>query len=264
MSKSLGGSIFIYNGIKQDYCYRESIMCLAELCDQVSIVDAGSDDGTAEDLVEYLIELTAAFGDKFIYTRFTNAQWHEQVGREKLSYFTNQAISKLTTEWVYNQQADEITHEASFEFIRQAIEHDVDAYFCRRLNLWKTPWMMLNVEQNRKPVSTEVVRLAKMPAYAYDDAEQLAVQSVHIFGDIDLIQIFHMGFVRDPVKHLAKIDNMQKEIFLWGDIDVKAKDCTEFQADRWFDPEKDLIPIPKPLPVFIQKWAADRYHSAVQ
>jgi hypothetical protein len=52
---------------------------------------------------------------------------------------------------------------------------------------------------------------------------------------------------------------MQLEVFLWGDYDEKAKNCTEFQADRWFDPEKDLVIIPKPLPKLIQQWAADRY-----
>lgn len=264
MAKTLGGASFIHNGIVQDYNYRETIDCLVELCDKVVIVDAGSTDGTYEDLRSYIDEVNKPFyNTRVLLIRASTEEWHAQQGREKLSFFSNIAISALSTDWVFYLQMDEILHEDSFPYVRAAIEEDgVDGYLVSRLNLWKDPHHMLNVPQERKPVSTEVIRLAKTKFRCFDDAESLAVDGVMgIFGDVNNIQIFHMGFIRDKVKHLEKIKHMQKEVFLWGDYDAKAKDCTEFQPDRWFDPEKDLVPIPKPLPKFIQQWCFQRYGS---
>jgi glycosyltransferase involved in cell wall biosynthesis len=263
--KTLGGASFVHNGITQDYNYRETIECLAELCDKVVIVDAGSTDGTYEDMVNLIDKLNKEYDTSYTkikLLRFTNEEWHEQVGREKLSYFSNKAIEALDTDWVFYLQMDEILHEDSFQYIRMAIEHDVQAYFCRRLNLWRDPWHMLNVPQERKPCSTEVIRLARTCYRCVDDAESLGVPEVMVFGDIDLIQIYHMGFVRDQVKHLEKIRHMQVEVFLWGDYDEKAKNCDRLIPERWFS-DADLLPIPRPLPRFIQAWADERYPSTV-
>src|SRR5690606_25582329 len=126
-------------------------------------------------------------------------EWDSQVGREKLSYFSNLAIDMLSTDWNFYLQADEILHEDSFPFVRKAIEDpQADGYLIRRLNLWRDPLHMLNVPQERKPVSTEVIRLAKTKFRCVDDAESLGVTGmVGILGDIDNMVIYHMGFVRD-------------------------------------------------------------------
>ena len=258
----LGGASFIHNGIKQDYHYKETIQCLADLCDEVVIVDAGSDDGTYESLIDYIDQLNKEYDigyTKIKLLRFTNAEWHAERGREKLSYFSNKAIEALNSEYVFYLQMDEILHEDSFQYVHQAIKTGHEAYFMRRLNLWKTPLMMLNVEQSRKPCSTEVIRLAKSHYRCVDDAESLGVPEVVIYGDIDLMTIFHYGFVRHPVKHLVKIKHMLTEVFLFGENDKRAENCDKFEPDRFFDPEKDLVPIPRKLPKFIQAWCKERY-----
>lgn len=260
--KKLGGATFVWRGKDQDYNYRETIECLCELCDEVVIM-AGGPDGTYWDCVEFTDSLTQFHHKRIVVSEISHKMWDEQQGREKLSYFSNMAIAKLDSEWVFYLQSDEVIHEDSFDNVRQAIEmadeYGVQAYFCRRLNLWKDPYHMLNVPQERKPCSTEVIRLARSIYRCVDDAESLGVPHVHIPGDIDNILIYHMGFVRDPVKHLEKIRHMQVEVFLWGDYDEKAKNCDKLEPDRWFDPEKDLLPIPRPLPKFIQAWADERY-----
>lgn len=255
MAKSLGGASFAWRAIDQDYHIICTLDCLYELCDQVSVA-VGGNDGTPQLVFDWA--RTKKKG-KVLITYISQEEWDRQVGREKLSYFSNLAIEKLDTDYFCYVQADEILSEDSYPFIRQAIETDKEAFFMRRLNLWQDPNHMLNVEQNRKPVSTEVIRLAKKQYRCFDDAEQIGTPECYVLGDIDNMQIFHTGFIRDKVKHLEKIRHMQVEVFLWGDYDVKAKDCTEFQPSRWFDPEKDLIPIPKPLPKIIRKWAQDRY-----
>jgi len=41
--KTIGGSTFVWNGVKQDYCFIETLNCLYDLCDEISIVYGGDD-----------------------------------------------------------------------------------------------------------------------------------------------------------------------------------------------------------------------------
>lgn len=254
----LGGSTFVWNGNVQDYCYKETISCLSELADEISVV-AGGNDGTFEEVSEHMRKLITEYPNKvFILSMITQEEWDAQQGREKLSYFSNMAIERLTTEWNFYLQCDEIIHENSFQYIRQAIEHDANAFLCRRLNLWGDPLHMLNVPQERKPVSTEVIRLAKTNFRCVDDAENIGVDSCHILGDIDLIQIWHMGFVRDQRKHIHKIKHMQKDVFLM-DYDKRADLSEVFDPWQWGFTKEDVVDVPGELPKFIKQWCTDRY-----
>lgn len=256
--KTLGGSTFIWNGVKQDYNFIETLNCLYELCDEIAVIHGGEDDTTkkfnewcdSKDWVEDSKDIQAA--------NITLKEWDEQKGREKLSYFSNLAMDMLSTDWNFYLQGDEILHEDSFPNIRSAIEYDdVEAYIVSRYNLWRDPGMMLNVTQNRKPCSSEVIRLAKSKYRAFDDAESLQVPSASIYGQIDTIEIFHMGFVRNPEKHMVKIENMLCNVFGW-EMDKKLIGLKKFDPKIFFN-DDDLIPTPKLLPKFIQSWAKDRY-----
>jgi hypothetical protein len=258
MKLTLGGATFVWRGNDQDYNFKETIDCLLDLCDQVSIA-AGGTDGTWEDVVDHLSNHPMAHKATLWYIQ--EDDWNSQHGREKLSYFSNIAIDRLATDYVLYCQCDEVVHEDSEPYIRAAIETGHEAFWCQRLNLWKSPSLMLNVPQERKPCSTEVARLAKRNYRCIDDAESLGVnrEDCYVMGDIANIQIFHMGFIRDPVKHLEKIRHVQVEVFQFADYDEKAKNCDRLEPDRWFNPEVDLAPIPRPLPKYIQQWCRDRY-----
>ena len=254
---TLGGSTFVWNGVKQDYNFIETLNCLYDLCDEIAVA-YGGDDGTVEAIDAW--SYTKDWSNKSIQgVRIPQEDWDAQVGREKLSYFSNIAIDMLSTEFNFYLQADEILHEDSFYAVRAAIEHgdDVDAFMVRRYNLFKDPYHLLNVPQERKPCSTEVIRLARTQYRCVDDAESIAAPRVAVFGDLDTIVIFHMGFVRDKKKMLVKVRHMLTEVFGWSN-DTRAEDCEEFMWDRFFK-EDDLIQIPKPLPKYIQRWAEDRY-----
>lgn len=243
----------VFRGESLDYCYKEAIQCLRELCDYVVVVDCGSDDNTVENLRQ--------FEDNKCLVMYRNKEeWDLIKGREKLSYFTNIAIDKtreLGYEWQFNLQADEIIHERSFPYIWGAIGENNKAYFCTRINLWGNSKYQLNVPQERKPVSTEIIRLAHTNFYSYDDAESLCVPlaSTEYLNDI---RVYHMGFIRDKRKHIEKIKHIQDEVFLI-DHDKRVDNMT-----NGFDPmamgftKDDLIPVSEPLPKFIKSWAEAR------
>jgi hypothetical protein len=256
MNKTLGGASFVYNGIKQDYNYIETLECLYALCDELSLC-FGGDDGTIEAIHEWY--QTKDWSKKrLLLTEFEKEDWDAQIGREKLSYFSNLAIQRLTTTHVFYLQADEILHQDSFNAVRTAINTmDVPAFMVTRFNLWGSPYTMLNVPQERKPCSTEVIRLAKNYARCVGDAESLGCVPLCTDQFVKEIRIYHMGFVRDSMKHLEKIRHIQDEVFLI-DHDKRIDTMTSgFEPWVMFSPE-DVIPIPEELPVFIQEWAKER------
>lgn len=248
MKPTLGGAIFCYNAISQDYCLWETVGCLKSLCDEVVIVDAGSTDGTKEFCKRFEDEHTTV-----IY--LSTSEWEKQKGRTKLSYFQNIAIGALTTDWVFLLQADEVIHQDSFPAIREAIEQNQEAFFVNRINLWGDSGHQLNVPQHRSPVGTKIIRLAKTKYRSFDDGENIdAYPSVDYFNKI---RIYHTGFIRDKYKHIGKIKHVLTEVFE-VEMDKKVEAMTD-GFDPWQHFSKDdVIPISEELPVFIQTWAVTR------
>lgn len=251
--KTLVGTLFVYNGKSQDYCYLEALKCLQTFCDYTVVCDAGSTDGTAEEL------LRVCHGDdQTSLICCDNAEWEAQKGKEKLNYFTNKAIEMadlMGFDYQFNLQADEIVHERSYAAIREAIETGAESIQCRRINLWGSPFTRLRVTPDRLPVSEIILRLAKTKYRSAGDAESLEADSC-VTDFIEQIRIYHMGFVRDKKVHPKKIHDIQKNVFLM-DPDKKLEGMEVFDPWKWFD-RSDVVPIGESLPILIHEWAVDR------
>lgn len=254
MVPKLAGTLIIYNGIIHDYCYIEAIKNLQSFCDFTIVVDCGSTDGTAESLKDIDNENTLVmYRDK--------REWDLIKGREKLSYYTNIAIDKaaeLGYEWQFNLQGDEILHQDCFPHVKTAISiPDVDGYWSKRINLWGNSQHELNVGYDRIPVGTEIIRLTKTKYHSVGDAQSIDYQQSS-WAFLDLIRIYHMGFVRNKYVHTKKIKHMLEDIFQMG-MDTRIEKMGEV-FDCWgcgFAKE-DIIPIHESLPDIIQVWAAER------
>lgn len=252
MGKTLGGSLFIRNGEKYDYCYKEAIKCLLEFCDKVVVCVVPTEDKTDKCVYDIWCDNREQMELRVV----SDVYWHKMAfqGKHRLSIFTNYAIEMLDTDYVFNLQGDEIVDPASYPYIRQAIEHGGEGYMCTRINLWGSPCTQLNVPHERKPCSTEIVRLAKSYYRAYDDAESLnAMPAINFLEDI---KIWHMGFIRKREVHPAKIREMQGNIFRCG-VDSKLEGMEVFDSTKWFTAD-DLIPIEGELPPLIREWARER------
>ncbi len=252
--KKLAGTLFVYNGNSQDYCYLESIRSLLQLCEHTFVVDAGSNDGTVDVIWD-------SFGTnkEFTFIKLDSAEWDKQKGKEKLNYFTNIAIRAAQEEgyeYQFNLQADEILHEKSYPEIMKAINTGEEGFMTKRINLWKTPFQQLNVPHDRLPCSTEIVRLSKTNYRSYGDAESIAVDNVN-FDYIDKIDIWHYGFVRNRNIMKGKVIHMQEQVF-GIDHDKKLDGLDYFDPDRWFNPETELKLIDYPHPYIMKEWIKTR------
>lgn len=250
----LAGTTFIRNGLTYDYHFKETIECLLEFCDHVFVVDAGSDDLTVDEIV-----FQYGGDSKISLITLTEEDWLAQTGKEKLAHFSNIAIEaarKDGYDYVFYLQADEIVHEKSYKAIREAIATGKESFMVTRHNLWGSPYRVLTVPQERKPCSTEVVRLAKTNYITVDDAENIGCADVD-FSYLDKIVIYHMGFVRRRSVMRAKIINMQENVFM-VDRDKKLDEEPVFNPWLWFDKERDTNIIKEPLPLLIRAWAEER------
>ena len=256
MSKKLAGVLMVYRGNVFDYCYLEAIRCLTECTDHTFIV-AGGDDNTLEDLL-----LIYGNNPKITLIPISKETWENEIGKEKLSVFTNLGIvaaQEAGYEYQFQLQADEILTERSYSELRKAIETGAEGYMCTRINLWQSPYLQLDVLQDRKPCSTSIIRLTKTCYRSVDDAENIGVPMVEIYFEPN-IRIYHMGFVRDRKVMPNKIRHIQQQVFGMEHADSKLDGMEIFDPTKWFSQE-DLKPIDEPLPKLIQQWAKQRYYG---
>lgn len=247
----LCGVIIAKNAIKYDYCVKESILSMLGVCDYVICAYVESEDNTLE-------ILEGIDAQNFKILKLMEDDWNFYNDKHRLSYITNIAIQeadRMGFAYVLYVQADEVLHEDSYLPIRKAIEENHEGYLCNRINLWKSPNLYIDVPQERKPCSTEVIRLAKASYRAYDDAENISAQ-VHSL--LDDVVIWHYGFVRKAEVMKDKITNMQVSVFGMGSADEKLTWSETFNPDFWFNPLTDLKPIKGEHPKVIQEWIKTR------
>lgn len=255
---TLGGATFIYNGNKFDYNYRETIQHLKDFCDQVCVVVIRSDDGTVDEVKKFEDERTKIIVmDETLWNMLGG---HENIfkGRERLSHFSNIAIANLDTDFVLYCQCDEVIHENSFPYIRQAIsEPDATGFMIKRINLWGDPYHEL-IAPNQ-PCSIEVIRLGRnQPSFrCVDDGESLSVLPLS-FKYVDKIVMYHMGYVRNFKIMKAKVHHMLTDVFQFAESDKKLDECEVYNPWAYFTKEQ-VRPLTSPLPKCIESWAEKRF-----
>ena len=261
--QTLGGAMFIHNAIDLDYCVAEALESLCAVCDQVVCIDAESTDGT--------LDVLRTVQSRNANLKIVEGTWECANNFDRLRILADQAKSYLKTDWQFQLQADEVIHECSFSSIRKAIINpNYNSYMVRRMNLWGdcNHYLKYDIPQEHKPVSDEVVRLAKMEFNAHGDAESLAVDHRYMGNKVDEIIIFHYGFVRRDKNMINKTLSMQS--WFWGPgsqpdhrvVEMSKKDNPRFEWEVM--KTRDLLaPIPMPHPKFSAAWAEERQKEKI-
>jgi hypothetical protein len=116
MSNSSISVVFaIKNGLKNGYCFWESLQSCLPLADELIISDGYSQDGTYEALLK--------FKDKYcknIPTNLYQDEWEEKSYHgEVIAKVSQRAIDRATKEWILMVQADEIYHPLTIDYIKE-------------------------------------------------------------------------------------------------------------------------------------------------
>ncbi|MDE2101898.1 MAG: hypothetical protein KGL39_31925 [Patescibacteria group bacterium] len=264
MRPTIGGHVFVCDGLKFDYCFIEATLSMLPVCDEVAVLLF--DDADEKELREKIQD------PKLKIIRHRRQDWEDTApqGKYRLSFWTNETKRHLNTEWQFCLQADEVLHENSYELVRQAITEPFEAFVVRRFNLWGDPYHYINYPKialrgEAGPCGNHTGRLAKIKYDSWNDAENIDAPFTHKYWED--IKTYHMGFVRDRKKMVQNKINMQEKIFQVGKADPKFYKDIEANAGE-FDPytrfsRDELLPITEPLPAVIRDWAKARSYGAV-
>jgi glycosyltransferase involved in cell wall biosynthesis len=252
---SLGGSVFVRNAIKYDYCILESIQSIVPLCEELVVLDCQSDDGTTQLLRDFCANTPIRL--------IENVTWECADNYERLKILANRAISELSTDWHFMIQADEVLHESSIEPIRKAITEarQENTFMVRRINLWgdMDHHIRYDLPTPRKPVSDQVIRIGRRGTLSTGDAESLQCTLCNT-NYVNQITLFHYGFVRK--NECDKVIDMQSWFHGKGAqpdervVAMKRKDGV-FRPEVFFNKD-ELAPLMMSHPSVAKIWVEER------
>lgn len=245
----IGGTLFTHNCIEYDYCFREALESLLPVCDEVVVVDAQSDDGTFEALIE--------MEKKHEKLRVHSRLWNPSRGGAWLADLTNEARNLLKSPYHVNLQADEVIHEDDYDTIRQCARDNVSGV-CERFNFWydhrrtTRPWTCCG---------HRITRCAPVGAPSLKDAESLSRDFAPIRETS--IRIFHYGFIREPKALARKGKAMQIGFFgkydpIWDDVEIRGREALIDPAHSTGRPLATLPEYRGPHPKVAHGWLAER------
>ena len=114
----ISGFSFIRNGNRLNYPYREALLSILPICDELVVAVGNSDDGTREAIIE-LNEPKI----KIIDTVWDDAL---REGGRILAQQTNIALDAIKGKWGFYIQGDEVIHENDLTNIHQAVLKHTD------------------------------------------------------------------------------------------------------------------------------------------
>lgn len=129
----LGIYTTVYQAIQRDYPFVECIESALYVADEVVVVDGGSDDGT----LDVLLDLQKRSNGKL---KVYHNVWDSSKRTEMLAIQKSFALSKVESPWAMLLDADEVLHERSKEWIRDAINGcypSVLGLICNTLHFYK-------------------------------------------------------------------------------------------------------------------------------
>lgn len=237
----ISGSTICLNVFQRDYCFEASLRSLLSFCDEVVVVDGGSNDGT--------VEFVESLKDERIKLLHMKVEPVSGGGPKWLRDWAEFARSKCSGDMHVNLQADEVFHEDHVKHVKDAAKLGHSTVF-HRYNFWLDSSHLL--PPNHGIVNDWVLRLAPQsnPFQVGGDAESL-------HGDnpqISWLGIFHYGFIRNAKGFVEKSRLMQQSILGMCDPVIdKIEDAGMACLSEKFSMDK-LVKFSGTHPSFVQPW----------
>jgi predicted O-methyltransferase YrrM len=250
MSRTLAGIVCVRNGDTLDYCWRESVLSLLPICDEIILCDCDSDDGTK-------LERFAAVDSKI---RVLNFPWTNPVGSNTWwPEFQNYARAQAKSEMCFFLDADEVLADQYYDEVRAAADAG-EVLLCRRRNFWRDSFHLI---PEGKCVGHEVIRLVPQNLWVpsdYPDPQGRDKETLTRARKCG-VEIMHYGFIRKREAFFRKTAEVEK---IWtGSRDTRLADAEKFDGDWSTMPgvtgwENDLVEYRGTHPEVIHRWLRER------
>lgn len=113
----------IKNGLRNGYCFWESLQSCLPLADELIISDGFSQDGTYEALVKFINKYCANISVALYQDKWEEQSYHGEV----IAKVTQRAINRAQKEWVLYLQSDEIYPESTVNYIKEIAKKPYNA-----------------------------------------------------------------------------------------------------------------------------------------
>jgi len=211
---TLGGNVVVRNGNSLDFCWREAIRSLLPVCDVVSVSDGESDDGTQEEIREWM-----KAEPKIVLNVYP---WPNPKGDpDWFVKWLNYNREHTRADWQFQLDADEVLHEKSYEQIREFIQTPGQTGVVTRHNFWL---------DHRHTIAEgiclgkRVIRLAPQKLWLASDGYHPKGEEAASLGRMTGIEIFHYGFIRKPEAFFKKERLLQNYFFDSYDPRLEAQE----------------------------------------
>lgn len=199
---SLYGFGVLKNGVKYDFPYKESVLSLEPITENVYFALGDSED-----------ETNAEFA-KMPFCKTINTTWDKSLKDGKvISVETNKALqflkmsltpAELKHAWGLYLQADEVLHEDDYKVLKKDLEYceanGYDAISFRYLHFWHTHHDVA-ISKNWYPHEIRLIKLDS-PIESWGDGQSFKNQKKVFFTEA---RIFHYGHVREQKAYAEKM-----------------------------------------------------------
>lgn len=256
--RTLGGSLFVRDAVRLDYCVEAAIESLVPICSDIVVLDCHSTDGT----LELLLAIAARHSNVRV---FGNVPWEQSENYLRLALLANAARELVRADYHFMIQGDEVLHESSYDPIRRAQEHNFwghETFRVRRLNLYGDLDHYVRIDSTRKPCSDVPTRIGLQAVPAIADAESIAENRGFDDRLVRSVTLFHYGYVRRGDALIDKAMDMQSWFFGPGStVDERVvkmhREGTGFLPYEIIPPS-ELAPIPMSHPAAAHRWVEER------
>lgn len=219
---TLGGNVCIRNGNSLDFCWRETVKSLLPVCDKVHISDGQSDDGTQEEIREWMTR-----EPKIVLNVWP---WPSPHGDPRwFNSWLNYCREHVTEDFQIQLDADEVLAEWSYSEVREFIERGRATGIVTRYNFWRDHQHLIPEGQC---LGKYVIRLAPQNVWlASDGFDERGIEAPTLARKTN-IEIFHVGFIRKREQFFKKERLLQNFYFAQYDPRLEAVERID---GNWMD-----------------------------
>jgi len=245
---NLIASLVIKDGLKFDYPFVESIKSQLPIVDKfIVMVATNSDDGSMTVIQELAKLEPKIFIDNGMEWKDTGDHLHKKILPEL----------GINSGWRLMLEADEILHEASYDWIFKAMQENLsDRYFTRRVNVYRKFSQCYGYNADGL-CGSDNVRLSRLENSAIPNQEgfsKIGASDKYI----DNILIYHYGLMRKGLVLMNKSKEFMTQYLGFVPEHVQNEiNAGMFDVDRLS--QNNLQSIPMPHPKVMENWIL--YHS---